>query len=266
MENKHCLNCNKILTDKYCSGCGQKADTHRITLRNFISHDVLHGMFHIEKGMLFTAKEALLRPGKAALDYISGKRKPYYNVFLLILLIIGLLLFLKHYYTGALIEQGRLEAKDVLDLNEVSRRIDDIFSNQSKIVVLLFVPLAALNSFLLFRRKKLNLSEHVIIAGMILLGISLLYGLGMGIFVFDLFIDFNNTFKFVLGNVLAVLIFTYVCYGYVNAFGANYTKLGISYRVLLFFILLFIEITLIFLVVFGYVTQWEFGEVSLSPF
>lgn len=73
MTKKYCLNCDKVLTDQFCSGCGQKADTHRISFKNFISHDVLHGTFHLEKGMLFTAKQALVRPGQAALDYISGK-------------------------------------------------------------------------------------------------------------------------------------------------------------------------------------------------
>ena len=57
--NTHCLNCANELSGKYCSECGQKADTHRITFRNFVSHDLLHGTFHIEKGILFTAKEAL---------------------------------------------------------------------------------------------------------------------------------------------------------------------------------------------------------------
>ena len=89
MTIKNCLNCEKEVTDKYCSGCGQKTDTHRISFKNFILHDILHGTFHIEKGILFTAKEALLRPGKAALDYIEGKRIKYYNVFYLVLITIG---------------------------------------------------------------------------------------------------------------------------------------------------------------------------------
>src|SRR5690606_35565277 len=115
MTNKNCLNCGKELTDKFCSGCGQKADTHRISFKNFIFHDVLHGTFHIEKGILFTAKQALIRPGKAALDYIAGKRKSYYNVFLLILMVFGLTLFFKHFYNEILVAQGRGYIKDAID-------------------------------------------------------------------------------------------------------------------------------------------------------
>ncbi len=98
MISRNCLNCENELVGNYCYGCGQKADTHRITFRHFIFHDLLHGTFHFEKGMLFTGKQALLRPGRAALDYISGKRIRFYNVFYLILITIGLIIFLHHFY------------------------------------------------------------------------------------------------------------------------------------------------------------------------
>lgn len=266
MTNKSCLNCGKELTDKYCSGCGQKADIHRISFKNFISHDVLHGTFHIEKGMLFTAKQALIRPGKAALDYISGKRIKYYSVFLLILMTIGLMLFFRHFYEELVISQGRGYIKDTAHLNEASRKMDEIFSQKNKIIIFLFVPLAALNSFILFRRKKLNLSEHSIIAGMILLGILLLSLLGNILFYFDLMIEFSNTFANGISWFITALIILYIGYGYFNAFGADYSKLGIVYRILLFFVLIFLEIIILLLITVGFVTNWEFGEIVISPF
>ncbi|MGB6082601.1 DUF3667 domain-containing protein [Moheibacter sp.] len=266
MKNKNCLNCGKELTDKYCSRCGQKADTHRITFINFIFHDVLHGTFHIEKGIFYTAKQALIRPGKAAIDYISGKRKPYYNVFLLILLTIGLMLFLRHYYSEIIIEQGRGYVKDITDLNEASKTIDNIFAQKSKIVIFLFVPFAALNSYILFRRKKLNLSEHSIIAGMILLGVLLLSTFGNAIFYLDLLIEFSNTVSNVISISITSLIFLYIGYGYFNAFGDNYSKLGFTYRIFLFFALIFVEMMILLFIAVGFITNWEFGEITISPF
>lgn len=267
MTNKNCLNCGKELTDKFCSGCGQKADTHRISFKNFIFHDVLHGTFHIEKGILFTAKQALIRPGKAALDYIAGKRKSYYNVFLLILMVFGLTLFFKHFYNEILVAQGRGYIKDAIDLNEASRKIDEILSQKSKIIIFLFVPLAAINSFILFKRKKLNLSEHSIIAGMILLGILLLSLLGILLFYFNLIVDFSDTsVPGIISTFIIALTFLYIVYGYFNAFASDYSKLGITYRILLFFVLLFIEIYLILIIIVGFVTNWNFGEVTISPF
>lgn len=261
MTNKNCLNCEKELTDKYCSGCGQKADTHRISFKNFIFHDLLHGTFHIERGMLFTAKEALIRPGKAALDYISGKRKRYYNVFYLILITIGIMLFIRHFY-ASIIYQGEGIIEDS-HLNETSKTIDEIISQKSKFIMLLFIPLAALNSFILFRRRKLNLSEHFIITGMILLGMLLISTFGHILFFVNLIVQINFTF---LSFLIAALIFIHIGYGYFNAFSNDYSKFGIFYRVVLFFVLIFLEIFALLYLLVGFVTNWKFGQVTISPF
>ncbi len=266
MTDQHCLNCGKELTDKYCSGCGQKADTRRISFKNFISQDILHGTFHIEKGMLFTARQSLTRPGKAALDYIAGKRKQYYNVFLLILVTIGLILFARHFYDELANGQGTEVANATPYLNEASRTMDEIFSQKAKIIIFLFVPFAALNSFILFRRKKLNLSEHSIIAGMILLGMLLLSAFGNLFFYLDLAVPFSNAFANGASIFVTALIILHIGYGYVNAFGADYSKPEIAYRIVLFFMLMCLEIAILFLILFGFVSNWKFGTITVSPF
>ena len=264
MTNKNCHNCGKELIDKYCSGCGQKADTHRISFKNFIFHDVLHGTFHIEKGILFTAKEALIRPGQAALDYIAGKRKRYYNVFYLILITFGLILFLRHFYEKLVISQGGFFS-DYTYKNEASRIINEIISQKSKFIIFLFVPLAALNSFILFRRKKLNLSEHSIIAGMVLLGILLLSAFGNILFYLNLIIP-GDALATVINFATPSLVILYIVYGYFNAFGADYSRLGMTYRILLFFVLTSLEVFILLYVLIGFVTHWKFGEITLRPF
>jgi hypothetical protein len=262
MTNNNCLNCGKELTDQFCSGCGQKADTHRISFKNFLFHDVLHGIFHIEKGMLFTAKQALMRPGEAALEYISGKRKRYYNVFYLIVITIGLMLFFRH--LDDLFSSGRSEIiEDSSNLNEASKTLDELISQKSKFIIFLFVPFSALNSFILFRRKKLNLSEHSIISGMILLGILLLSTFGNIYFHFSNIFNFNDT---IASIVLTAIIISYVGYGYINAFSSDYSRLGIAYRLVLFFALICLETYISLLIVIGFVTNWQFGEVTISPF
>ena len=114
-QQHNCLNCGHILIGKFCSNCGQKSDIHRITLKHFITHDLIHGVWHLEKGIYFTIKESIFRTGKAATDYISGKRIIYYNVFYLSLLMLGLNLLVLHYflaYTG-------MELKTSNGMNEV---------------------------------------------------------------------------------------------------------------------------------------------------
>src|SRR5690606_4764667 len=110
--------------------------------------------------------------------------------------------------------------------------------------------------FILFKRKKLNLSEHSIIAGMILLGILLLSLLGILLFYFNLIVDFSDTsVPGIISTFIIALTFLYIVYGYFNAFASDYSKLGITYRILLFFVLLFIEIYLILIIIVGFVTN-----------
>lgn len=263
MTDKNCLNCEKELVGDFCFGCGQKANTHRITFKNFIFHDLLHGTFHIDRGILYTAKQAFTRPGKAALDYISGKRKRYYNVFYLILITIGLMLFFRHIHTlfPGYVEDNKPDPTRLM--NEATKRMDHIFDTQSKFLLLLFVPFGAINSFVIFRRKKLNLSEHAIISGMILLGILLVSMIGNFIFTLNRLVHFSYM---VLSILVAIAINIYVIYGYYNAFARDYTKLGMAYRMLLFYVLICIEIMLVGLVLIGIVTDWKFGLVNIAPF
>jgi hypothetical protein len=114
-HSQKCLNCESVVNGNFCSNCGQKTDIHRINFINFIKHDFLHGLFHVEKGMLFTAKESLIRPGKAAIDYIEGKRIRYYNVFYFILVLIGINLFLGNYYDQLTEIYSSPNTKDVND-------------------------------------------------------------------------------------------------------------------------------------------------------
>src|SRR5690606_6914738 len=145
-----------------------------------------------------------------------------------------------------------------------SRKIDDIFSQKSKIILLLFVPIAALNSFILFRRKKLNFSEHIILSGMILLGLLLINIFGNILFLLNRNIEISYDF---LSIFIATLCVIYVGYGYFNAFNTVYNKWGISFRILLFFTLICIEIIILILTLIGFVTGWKLGtSITLSPF
>src|SRR5690554_1532610 len=133
MESKTCLNCDSLTNGKYCSNCGQKTNTHRITFQHFVFHDIMHGVFHFEKGMLFTAKQALLRPGKAVLDYIHGKRVNYYNIFYFILLLIGINLFLGLYY-DVLEKKFFEEHLKERAFNEAGMRINEVLNTYTKVM------------------------------------------------------------------------------------------------------------------------------------
>lgn len=260
-QNSNCLNCNAKILDKFCSKCGQKTDTHRITLKHFLFHDILHGVWHFEKGILFTIKEALTRPGQAALDYIAGKRIKYYNVFYLILILIGLNIFLSNHYD----QMAHTYFGTVLEpvTNAKGKAIDDFIKNNSKLIIFSFVPLFAINSSILFRRKKLNISEHFIIAGMTYLGV-LLFVTTIEILAFLEFIKYINVLTDYINLILVTGMFFYVIYSYYGSFKNEYSKFSYSLRMILFLVFLIIEIALLTFLILGFATKWKSGEVNLT--
>lgn len=259
--SKHCLNCAQELKGPYCAGCGQKADVHRISFRHFIVHDVMHGTFHVDKGMLFTAKQALIRPGKAALDYISGKRIRYYNVFYFILILVGINILMTHYHNqiALSVNPDKLIAAQT---NAVGEKVSKILGHYGKLLVFIFVPITAFNSYLLFRRKSLNYSEHFIISGMLLLGITLLITVYLGVsflhFAGHLFHNFQ-----IAPQLLVYFLTAYLVYGYWNMFRNDYSFLGFSYRMLLFWILGIIEFLTFVYVILGIATGWN-GDAEVK--
>src|SRR5690554_7102903 len=248
MENKHCLNCETDLTGKFCSNCGQRSDTHRLTLKHLVFHDIIHGTFHFEKGMLFTAKQTLLNPGKAALDYISGKRVNYYNIFYFILLLIGINLFLGHYYE-VLARSTFSEHFNEREFNETGVKLNQFLNTYNKIMILAVVPLFGIKSYLLFRRKKLNLTEHFILSSILLLGVALIYTLLNALSFLDFAFDLQNLKIHLVYFSFPIISLSYALYGYYNAFHKDYTVWGGILRLTVLLLLVLLELyTIMFFV------------------
>ena len=68
----NCKNCQGELTSKYCPNCGQSANLKRID-GNYIMHEIKH-VLHFEKGILFTIRELLIRPGENVRHFITENR------------------------------------------------------------------------------------------------------------------------------------------------------------------------------------------------
>lgn len=43
-QSPNCLNCDNIISEKFCTNCGQNTNTHRIMFKHFILHDILLGV------------------------------------------------------------------------------------------------------------------------------------------------------------------------------------------------------------------------------
>lgn len=74
--HNRCRNCSQSLhlQQEFCHECGQRTDTHRIDY-HFLVHEVQHGVFHGNKGIIYILKELLIKPGHTIREYVDGKRK-----------------------------------------------------------------------------------------------------------------------------------------------------------------------------------------------
>lgn len=247
MENKQCLNCDQDVFGNYCQNCGQKSNTHAITLKHFFAHDIIHGVFHLEKGILFTLKETFTRPGQAALDYIHGKRVNYYNVFALSLIIIALNILTVHYYHD-------LNPSSVSKNTNEGIQLMNFLSNNVKLILFGLVPLFAVNAFLIFKRLKINLAEHFIIAGINLLGILVLCLFVNLLSLLRVFEEIKS-FLGILTIIYFFLIVLFPFWVYFNATYKKYSMTGFIWRIIVFYTLLFFEIVVIMSLIAKIVTN-----------
>ena len=58
---------------------GEKQALIAYSLIHFMEHDLIHGVWHIDKGVLFTVKELILRPGDSVRGFIQGKRVGFFS-------------------------------------------------------------------------------------------------------------------------------------------------------------------------------------------
>lgn len=66
-----CLNCTAPVTQNYCANCGQKSTAHRYSIKHFLAHDFIYGVWYIDKG-IFTLKGLFARPGHSVREFIQG--------------------------------------------------------------------------------------------------------------------------------------------------------------------------------------------------
>ena len=88
-----CKSCNSPINENYCPNCGQPAKLKRID-GHYIKHEIEH-LLHFEKGIFYTIKELLIRPGQSIREFIHDNRnrliKPV--VFVIIMALISTAMF-----------------------------------------------------------------------------------------------------------------------------------------------------------------------------
>lgn len=211
-----CLNCNKEISGKFCSNCGQAASTHRFSLSHFFQHDFIHGIFHLDKGFFYTIKELFTRPGHSIREYVQGKRVKHFNYFTTIILLITIGYFMKKW--------AKVDGSILYDDKKTIEGLLKVLKDYSKITVFLTIPIISFFSYLFFKKSKQNYTENLVLNLYLLCGtltISLLLTTCL------IFSD-NKDFLILVNYFASVLTFLYVVifyYQYFSVFDLKRYKL-----------------------------------------
>lgn len=154
---KACLNCGNPVVEKFCGNCGQKIAVHRYSLKHFIEHDLIHGIWHVDTGILFTIRELFTRPGHSVREFINGKRVGYFSFVTLLLVIVGI--------SHLLGEYAQIRISDLMPENSkgAMNELQELTNKYPKATLLLTIPFYSFFSLFWFRKSKLNLTEHFVL-------------------------------------------------------------------------------------------------------
>lgn len=190
MHPTNCLNCGSSLDTgyKFCSICGQKADTHRLSLHE-IGHDALHHLTHADKSIVNLLRHLAVRPGVVAREYVAGKRLKYFKPVNFFLIVGGILVFMTTYFHLAndtainKIEQAAARAKDPVERKllygqaERTTKATHYMTRYANVMNMLITPLFALILWLFYRKAGYSFIEHLVANMYIISFIMLCYSL-----------------------------------------------------------------------------------------
>ena len=151
---KHCKNCYHILKGNYCSNCGQKATTGRITFR-YLLEIFLQIFTHLEHGFLYTSKELLIRPGITMHDYLTGHRKKLESTIGYIVVWAGLEWLIRK---GVINLFGYKFLHSEYETPEYEQ-VRFFYDQHSSWFVFIIVPFVATIIYLLMGKPRYNLAE-----------------------------------------------------------------------------------------------------------
>jgi hypothetical protein len=160
-----CKNCNHHFQGHFCSNCGQSAETYRIN-SHFLWHEIQHGLFHLDKGILYTTKELFTRPGHSIKEFIEGKRIKHFKPVSLVLVLAGILGLLYHFFHISMLEGSVVVTsndKNGIEFINAYNRVSDWITEHYAIVTLLQLPVLTVCTFFVFWKAHYNFMEHLVL-------------------------------------------------------------------------------------------------------
>lgn len=181
MDATACANCARTIdgeAQKFCPACGQPTPAHRIDW-HYLGHELEHGVLHMDRGFLFTARQLFSRPGHFIRGYIRGARTGHVKPVPMLVMTAAILLLLGHYLLGgdvigssftAGMEDAMADHPDastdarVMEIANAFAMAKDWMNKHLTLLTLLLLPAEALAFKWAFRRfSEINFPEWLVI-------------------------------------------------------------------------------------------------------
>ena len=182
-EERRCLNCGTMCTDRYCPHCGQSTSVRRLNKATF-TNLTTSSILRVNRIFFSTCRDVVLRPWKVISEYLQGKRVRYTSpVMLLMLLAFYCLLFTHWLMPGKADPQISIDSESPFIATFVAT-FNFLISNPGITALVLMVPVLV-SVRLVFRRAgsgRFNSVEYMV-AGCYML--SAYYAVSLIVLPFD---------------------------------------------------------------------------------
>jgi hypothetical protein len=186
-----CTNCNQEIAENYCSKCGEPAKLKRIDL-HYILHEIEH-ILHLEKGIFYTIKELLVRPGHNVRTFISNNRSRLVKPVLFIFITSLIYTVVNHFFH---VEDTYINFDESKAPNVINEWVQNHYG-YANIIMGVYI---ALWSKLFFRKYSYNFFEILIL---------LCFVMGMGMLLFALFSIIEGIMHVHLMKISGVIFIIY---------------------------------------------------------
>lgn len=213
----NCKNCIGKIHGNYCAHCGHAAQLKRID-GHFILHEIEH-VLHFEKGLFFTIRELLLRPGKCVREYVSENRSRLVKPIIFIIVTSLIYTLAEHFFH---IEKGYFKISDAksLTFDAISNWVHNHYGYAN--IIMGFFIACWLRIF--FRKQDVNFFE---------ISILLAFVMGIGMLFLAVAALLSGVTGFNLMPAFSFISFIYLSWSIGQFFEqkklASYLKAGVAY-------------------------------------
>jgi len=171
-----CKNCDKNVEDMYtyCPFCGQKMGLGRLDFQQLLK-ELWIAFSNTDQGILHLVKQLVYRPGKVAREYVSGKRKTYFNPFSYLTVMVAIALYFILQFENIALNSPKMEGGDI-ELLRFAFKYFNVF-------ILLMCPIYGFLIWLFFLKHQTNFVENLTLAAFMSGQTMLYYIIALIIFV-----------------------------------------------------------------------------------